>query len=261
MKSLGWVVPLLTAAVGCGPTSRGAVSFDGRGRPRLVAPDQIEEVQEVPAGYRVLGHASASCTLTSGARELRGAWLSDVDCSDSRLRAAVRERAAAAGGELLVGLVCKSEPRAWRHQAERTAISCRAGVARSTDAARDRRAPRPTSTPPAGVESPPAALQAWQIRVDYTRVPNAEARAPRRSEAVQELAVLPPSHRRLGDIVTRCSADCSEQGAYEGLLAVAGRMGASDVAEVGCVQRGEGWICTALAAGTRVDPDQDPAAR
>ncbi len=250
---LGGVV----GAVACGPATRGAVAFDGRARTRVVEASQVEEVAELPQGYRSLGHVTANCTLITGARELRGAWLSDVDCSESRLRAAVRERTAAVGGELLVGLACSSQPLGKRREVESTAIRCDGVVARPAGEARAL-APRPAATQ---TLEAPLAREAWRIRVDYTSAPDEAPRAPRRGDAVGELAELPPNYRRLGDLVTRCDAGCSERGAYEGLLVAAGRMGASDIAEVGCVRQGEGWLCTAVAGGYRVDPQQDPAAR
>jgi hypothetical protein len=262
-----WRVSALTllaaaaASIGCGPTTRGAVAFDGRSRKPLVHPSQLEETTTLPVGYRSLGRVSATCTLTTGDRELRGAWLSDVDCTETRLRAAVRERAAAVGGVMLVGLSCASEPRGARRGAERTAIHCRASVARPTGEALGKQELVPAPPARAWGEEAPAAIEAWQIRVDYTGATGADGRAPRGVESVNELPHLPPSHRKLGDLVTRCDGGCSERGVYEGLFAAAGRMGASDVTEVGCVRQGEGWLCTAVAAGYRVDPEQDPGAR
>ena len=187
--------------------------------------------------------------------------MSDVDCTQMRLRAAVRERAAAVGGAMLIGLACTSEPRGGHRGAERTAIQCRAGVARPTDETLARR--EPASLPQAvaeGLESA-AASEAWRIRVDYTASVDSTERPPRRADAVNELPHLPPSHAKLGDLVTRCDSGCSERGVYEGLFAAAGRKGASDVVDVGCVRQGDGWLCTAAAAGYRVDPDPDVAAR
>jgi hypothetical protein len=246
---------------GCGPKTRGAVAFDGRARAPLAQPDQLVEVRDLPAGYRTLGRAAATCTLTEGSRELRGAWLSDVDCSETRLRAAVRERAAAVGGELLVGMGCHSEQRGARGEIQRTAIVCRADVARPTEAALSTRELAPPAPAVPWGEELPASGEAWRIRVDYTPSPGLQRRSPRRSDSIGELPTLPPSHRHLGDIVTRCTTGCTERGAYDGLLAAAGRMGASDVVDVGCVRQGEGWLCSAMAAGYRTDPEQDPAAR
>ncbi|HOU93099.1 MAG TPA: hypothetical protein PLU22_18730, partial [Polyangiaceae bacterium] len=99
-------IGLALLLLGCGSALRGGVTFDGRTAPAVVEPDEITELATLPATHRRLGTASAACTLEEPFGAVQGAWLSDVDCREGRLRAALRERAAAAGGEALVGVEC-----------------------------------------------------------------------------------------------------------------------------------------------------------
>ena len=243
-----WACLLVGVGVcGCGPKLRGSVAFTGRARPPIVAPEKLLITSTLPAGHRELGQATASCVLTS-ARSLRGAWLSDVDCSEQRIRAAIRERAAAVGGTVLVALECRSERRrSPRSDAVWVAVRCDTTVAAPRTAPEGPRQPK--SSPTHG------ATEAWRIRVDYQPVLEVARRAPRAPDTVRELATMPPSHLRLGDIITWCEEGCSERGVYDGLFATAGRMGASDVVGINCVERRGGWLCSATAAGYRVEPD------
>lgn len=257
MKLLGFLLAALPLS--CAAAIRGGVSYEGREVPRVRAPEGLEEQRALPMTHRQLGVVVATCTLTPF-DSAQGARLADLDCRESRLRAAVRERAAAAGGELLVGLDCSSQPLGAKGVDHRRRMTCRADVARARPARR---------TATRGVEvaaerertRAAAATEAWSIRVDFTPAAGLGPRSPRHVSAVRERAEIPASHVRLGDIITRCARDCSEQGAFEGLFAVAARAGASELAEVSCVARGEGWQCSGVAVGQRVDPATDPDAR
>ena len=73
------------------------VLFDGHAEPRIARPAELGEVETLPAGYDRIGRLRASCTLVEGAHPGDGAKLVDVDCTESRLMAALRERAAEVG--------------------------------------------------------------------------------------------------------------------------------------------------------------------
>ncbi|MBN2193965.1 MAG: hypothetical protein JW751_14210 [Polyangiaceae bacterium] len=257
MRHLWLGTTFLVAA--CGPGLRGTVSFEGRRAPVTTTAAGLVEASVLPASHERIGSVRAGCTLTEPFSRVEGAWLSDVDCRASRLRQSLRERAAAVGGELLVRLECRSEPRGAAHNVERRWLSCAAEVARS------RRGGSRVDTPSSGAgdrwPGTASAVEAWSIRVDFTPADGIEARPARHPDSVRERAEIPPSHVRLGGIVTQCEEGCSERGGFEGLLATAARAGASDVAEVACTARGSGWVCTGSAIGHRVDPVEDPAAR
>ena len=130
----------------------------------------------MPRGFSLLGSVEAHCTLTEGARRLHGEWLSDVDCSVSRLVQAMKERAADVGGELLVGRVCTSQQLPPGSARKRTRIDCSAEAARPDDDTLESRAPA------CGREAgpmTPAAAEAWRIRVEFTPAPHMPSRAPR----------------------------------------------------------------------------------
>ncbi len=252
------VALLLTA---CGPALRGGVTFDGRTAAVAVTAEGIAEFATLPATHRRLGAVDAACVLTEPFGAVEGAWLSDVDCREGRLRAALRERAAAVGGEALVGLDCRSERRGSAVTGRRLRISCGAEVARSRGGEAPLAAPAFTAAAHARWPGRASASEAWSIRVDYTPEAGVAARAARHPDSVRERALIPPSHVRLGSVIVRCDAGCTEAGAFEGLVAAAARAGATDVAEVACGARGEGFACTATAIGHHDDLDRTPDAR
>jgi hypothetical protein len=254
-------IGLALLLLACGSALRGGVTFDGRTAPAVVEPDGIAELVTLPSTHRRLGTASAACTLEEPFGAVQGAWLSDVDCREGRLRAALRERAAAAGGQALVGVECRSEPRGSGVEGRRRRLSCRADVAR----VRSDAAPHP-AVPDVAAERQrwlgrASASEAWSIRVDFTPEVGAKPRAPRHPDSVRERALIPPSHVRLGSVIARCDAGCTEAGAFDALLATAARAGATDVTEVACGARGGGFVCVATAIGHRDDLEATLAAR
>jgi hypothetical protein len=254
-------IAAVSVAGACASGLRSAASFSGRPRPALVSAEQVREVAALPAGYEALGEVTATCRVTQGRRQVEGEWLSDVDCGPTRLVAALRERAAQVGGELLVARRCSSQLH--RRAQRQTDVSCRGQVARPTPRTQSRRPlePRPGGQNHAA-SSGVSAGEIWQVLVDFS--PNPET-APRPDvygpEAVRELAQLPVSHVPLGDVVTRCARGCSEAAARSGVRIVAGRMGATDVVDVHCVRRDAGFICTGTAAAYEVDPGRDVRVR
>jgi hypothetical protein len=229
----------------------------------------VHEEPTLPDGYDLIGRVSSRCLLRQGIRPIDEERLSDVDCSERRVAWALRERAAEVGGELLVGRACFSQPTT----RQRVRLLCKADVARPSEETLAQRRfdgrPRvadgmslPGGTP-TEIErlDEPNASTAWRILVDFTPAPRAAERPPRRTDLVRELAVMPVSHRRLGDVITTCEAECSEHAVREGVRIAAGRMGATDVVDVRCARRSEGLFCAGTAAAYEVDPERDPRAR
>ncbi len=242
----------LFGVVGCG--TRG-VRFEGWSEPAIARAEDVQELESMPEEYRRLGEVSASCELTEGSPPPSGALLSDIDCSESRLMAALHERAAEVGGEMLVGGRCRS------HEvgSNKLAVTCSAVVARPSDEAR-------AETPLGGGKlihdcSAPRASEAWNIHVHFARNESVSPRPPRNPESVREVPLPPVSHVRLGDLVTRCASGCSKVGVRLGLVAAAGRYGATDVVDVHCVAKHEGWMCSGAAMAYEVDPERNPSAR
>jgi hypothetical protein len=242
-------------AVGCGSGLRAATRFHGASEPALAAADQIEEENALPLGYASLGTVDAYCTLTEGQRRIHGEWLSDVDCSVTRLVTVLRERVAAAGGELLVGRLCYSQELSPEAGARRVRVSCRAEVARPDDDTLESRPPERQRARAAGT----SAAEAWRIRVDFTPARDMPRRSPRRGDLVREVGLFPAGQVRLGSVAVRCHHGCSREAVHDGVRIAAGRMGATDVAEVRCVHRGRGWACSGVATTYEVPPSLSPA--
>ena len=256
------VVSVVLAVGACASGLRSAVKFDGRAEPQLVRPAEVAELRELPAGYESTGEVTARCRVTQSAGRLQGAWLSDVDCSEGLLVRALREKVAAVGGELMVARECGSTMH--KGALGQRDVSCRAEVARPTGETLSSRSPagpsRAADEEPSEDGLPPASA-AWRIRVDFTPAAGVELHMPRRGALVRELAVMPVSHVRLGDVVTRCDRGCDEAATVAGVRTVAGRMGATDVVGVRCTRRGAGLVCLGTAAAYETDPERDPRAR
>jgi hypothetical protein len=138
-------------------------------------------------------------------------------------------------------------------------VICRGDVARPDDdqlaeRALARRAPSERPPPE------PSAAEAWRIRVHFTPNPGVPARPPRRPDAVREVSNFPVSHVRLGDVMTKCAEGCSFDAVRDGVLIAAARVGATDVIDVHCAARGDGWVCSGTAATYEVEPKLDKRA-
>jgi hypothetical protein len=250
---------------------KSAADYSGSEERPLVEAWQVREEPVLPPGYDAIGEVTASCKLVEPRGRLRHTRLSDLDCSEARLLRTLREEAAAVGGELLVGRECRSrvdrDGRRGRELAER----CTATVGRPADDALEARRidakPAKASDPglsPEQVElvEEPVASDAWRISVDYTPAKDSTGPRPaRRADLVRELASLPVSHVRLGDLVTRCQRGCAPESVRVGVRIAAGRVGATDVVDVRCIEKGLGVLCTGTAAAYELDPDMYPEAR
>jgi hypothetical protein len=250
MRLFASIVLAALATSSCG--LRTAARYQGSEEPSLVRPDELQEVGALPDGYDRLGRVSASCTLRERDGAIEGEWLSDVDCSEARLQKVVREKAAQAGGELLVDLSCHARGKS------SITVSCRADVARPSDERLAERvlARRAPSPPP---EPEPSASEAWRIRVHFTPNPGVPQRASKTSDSVREVPNFPVSHVKLGDVITKCAQGCSFDAVRAGVLIAAARVGATDVVDVHCAARGDGWVCSGTAAAYEVEPEFERA--
>ena len=261
----GHVAPLALVSVtlvACGAHFDPA-HFEGSRGARRAEPEALLEITTPSSDLESLGSVHASCTLESGFRRLDGQALSDVDCSTERLVFALRESAADAGAEALVGLHCSSH-RVSASSPETHQVSCSAGVARFSagDAASRRPLAVPRSVPP-GRPAPsarevrrmgePDAALAFRISLHFEpSVPKFERR-PRATDEVNELSTMPLADRSLGDLRACCEAGCEERALRRSVLTAAGRLGATDVVSVRCFGVGAGNSCV----GTLAAPERE----
>src|SRR5262245_1135666 len=125
---------LALALLGCGHASADPARFSGRYGTGSIAPAMVREVRNKPPGYAILGHVKARCSADEGVRSIRYASLADVDCSEDLLAAALREKAARVGGELLLGRECTRDEQAPCDAWKSTLITCSATVTTSSGA-------------------------------------------------------------------------------------------------------------------------------
>jgi hypothetical protein len=238
-------------------------SFEGTREPRRAEPEAIALLTASTNELTPLGAVRASCTLEPGFRKLDDEQLSDVDCSSERLLWALRESAANAGGQALVGARCTSR-RLSTTAREAYRVGCTGRVVRYRSAAlsalRPLNAPRavppgtpaPSASDVARIDEPDASL-AFRISVRFEPSVADFASAPLPGASVHELSRMPLSHRPLGDLVTTCE-QCDERALRYGVLLAAGRLGAPDVVGVRCYREGEEQSCVGtLAAPERAE--------
>jgi hypothetical protein len=243
---------LLIAVLGCSaPLGSGAV-YRGAREPARVSADQIRESASAEPDDKVIGEVSASCTSKGQRRTIHDEWLSDIDCSEARLKRALREQAAQHGGDALIGVDCHSHG-----GSERRVSRCAAQVARRAGSLDhvEKRADW-------AVSGEPRASDAWRIRVTFWPARGEPAALPaRHSELVREVEAFPVNDRRLGAIVACCRSGCSRSSVRAAVRIAASSLGANDVVGVHCLERDEAWICAGTAAAYKVDPRQDARAR
>lgn len=231
--------------VGCGA---GGVSFSGKGQPRVVDSAQIGVGDRAPAGQRRLGRLAADCTPLEAAEGLDGARLSDLTCSRSLLMAALKERAAAAGGVFLIEPRCVA-----RGKSRDAALRCSAEVwgpveigsfVSPTEAPRavnvDPRAPAVPGAPPLG-----RVAEAWRVRVDFWPAPGQQRHPAVDPAEVAEIDFARVGQVMLGDLRAHCDADCSMESVRVALRAAAGRIGATSLVDVRCIEEEATPSCVA----------------
>ncbi len=240
-----WQLPLvllLGALMGACAGARSPAGYRGSTEEPRLGPQEVGEAPIAPAGYALLGRVRAECTFTEGRATVDDEWLSDVDCTSWRLTEALREEAANNGGEVLVGRSCLVA----RRMGRKVVLRCRANVARREAA---QSPPEVDPTLASLRADDPSAVEAWRIRVDFEPKVEPTARAPRRADGVDEVTVLPVAARVLGALSVRCErAPCSVEAVRAGVRAAAGRLGATHVGGVRCVDTNEAPRCLAEVA-------------
>jgi len=273
------------ATAGCGRASADPARFSGRYGTGRIEPAAMREARNMPHGHVALGPVTARCRADEGVRAMRDTWLADVDCSEDLLAAALRERASAVGGDLLVGRGCTHDEQSRGELWKSTLVTCWATVAAGPGA-------QPTTTPvdsngrplagadfvrPAPpeptyrdvgfVREPPAPLEygspteAFRVKVGFVPARSAHQYASRQPGRVNELAVLPPSHVVMGDIAARCRGECDRAAVRYAVRAAAARVGATDVVGIVCIAAKHGFLCTGRTARPEADPETNFLAR
>lgn len=236
---------VLGVTSGCGRAAAEPALYTGRVEPRARSAAQVTIEPAVPETALLVGDVVARCRADDGIVALKRESLADVDCSDALLVASLRARAAEVGGAALVGLRCTATKESRDGAFDSELRSCSAMVA----------APRKRGQWPADHGESPLFVppyddpdEAFAVRV--TVIP-AEKDPVRRhavpSDAVRELAFVPPGRVVVGDIVARGDTECSRPAVRHAIRAAAGRVGATDVVGIACVRRQHGFVCTGRA--------------
>jgi hypothetical protein len=277
------VASTLTAA--CARPAAYPPRFDGASGTASVDPGAVREVRNEPSGHVLIGTVTARCRADSGVRTIHSAWLADVDCSEGLLTAALREKAAAVGGRVLVGRECSHHEYSCSDVWKSELVTCSAKVA-ARSVWRPTKPVGATGKPIPGmpIPRPPAAPvdervlevgspselpaleyasphQAFRVKVSFAPVGPVRQFSPRETERVNELAVLSPAHVVMGDIGARCYGECERAAVRYAVRAAAARVGATDVVGISCVRTRVGFSCTGRAARPEADPETNFLAR
>lgn len=230
-----------------------AAVFSGSPRAPITGADEISEYREVPQGYQVLGEVRSRCSgrtpafgqLQAGESSRRS--LSELLCSRALVGWALREKAAAVGGNALMGVHCNEYDDGGHHR-----VSCSARVGRGSGARPDGPAPSYTADLP---ELPRFRSfdEVWRIGVRFSATRDVPQRAATPIQLVSEVVDVPVQDVVLGDLSASCY-DCQPEAVREALRAAVARLGGSDVVGVKCVQDGCKQLCTARAAAPEADP-------
>ncbi|HVW27308.1 MAG TPA: hypothetical protein VHC69_18210 [Polyangiaceae bacterium] len=242
---------LLCATSGCGRASASPALYTGRVEPRLRLATDVSIEPAVPETALYLGDVVARCRADSGVVAIDHESLADVDCSETLLVSALREKAASVGGAALVGLRCTATTESSDGALASVLRSCSAAVA---GAATDANGAFRRGAPPEFVLQDYDPSEAFSVKV--TLVPAEERPAPRQpipSDAVTELAFVPPGRVVVGDIVAKGNGPCSRAAVRHAVRAAAGRVGATDVVGIACVRRERGFVCTGRATRPEID--------
>ncbi|HEX4337755.1 MAG TPA: hypothetical protein VH062_17710 [Polyangiaceae bacterium] len=248
---------LACSAVGCGRAAAQPAFYSGRTGTSVVGAAQVTTESAVPDGDLLVGDVAARCRADDGVVALDEESLADVDCSDALLLDGLREKAASVGGTALVEVRCVTSAESRGDLLDSELHSCSAFVAAPSTAA------PAASLRLSGKDAafvPPYADSGAAFHVSVTVVPVEKAPLRRKaiaSESVAELAVVQPGRVVVGDIVASGEDDCGKAVVRHAVRAAAGRVGATDVVGVACVQQDSGWLCT----GRATRPERDEYAR
>ncbi len=259
--SLGLMLVFSAAVSACGARFDPA-HFEGSNEPRRTAPEALRELTTSTSELEAIGGVHASCTLRPGFRRLDVEALSDLDCTTERLDFALRESAANAGGDALIGVHCNSR-RLGNTSRETHRLSCGAEVARfsaglpgqrplAVPAASQLGMPAPSAAEVQRIDEPDVSLS-FRISLKFEPMVSKFDGRPRANTEVSELGLLPLADRSLGDLVASCEDGCDERALRRGLLIAAGRLGAPDVVSVRCFSSNAGNSCV----GTLAAPERE----
>jgi hypothetical protein len=255
----------LIAAIGA-PACAGRFDpahFEGTREARRAEPEALFDLAAATSELEVLGTVHASCTRQAGYRRLDDEALSDLDCSSERLLLVLRESAADAGGEALLGAQCRSRALGTAGR-QRDELTCAAEVARYRGgllaALRPLSAPRshapgrpaPSARDVQRIDQPEASL-AFRISLKFEPALPKFERAARDAAEVHELPRMPLSHMSLGDLSAHCEAGCDERALRYGVLIAAGRLGAPDVVNMRCFRSARRNSCVGTLAAPELD--------
>jgi len=237
---------ILPALAACGA---GAVSYSGSSQRALLEPALLGSGDAAPAGLQRLGHVSAGCTLADASAGFEGVRSSDLACSPAFLLAAVRQRAANAGGTFLVDSECEPEGDSMPPGTRRA--SCSADVWGPREPAAGAAPAASEAAWPAATPAPPfhEVDEAWRALVDYWPVPGVAPRAAIADGQVVEVDFPRVGLTRLGDVRARADGACSVDTLRAALRAAAARVGATRVVDVRCATSDEAPFCIASLAG------------
>lgn len=238
------------AAFACG----GGASYSGSTGPRVSEPIRFGAGDRAPDGFEQLGRVSADCCRVDARGGFDGARLSDVGCSSALLRAALRERAASAGGAFLVGEHCDADDPS---RAEGS-LECEAEVWGPASGTAVPLEPLPPNVDPWGPAAPlgvgyGAVGDAWHVLVDYWPEAGAPARTPVNVESVGESDFPRVGHVTLGSVRARADVGRRVESLRGALRAAAARAGASSLVGVRCISTEDEQICVARVAAPEVD--------
>lgn len=231
------------------------VRFSGvESAPRVTA-ERVVLVSSPASGFERLGTLSSDCTLTEGRRTIDDERLSDVDCTASRLRWALRERAAEIGAVLVVDTGCASDGPA-NGVDDSVRITCTGTAWRAAEPV-PARGPAPDADVARRFDFG-YFLDAWKVRLRFEPDAGARPEHALRGDLVDDVPRMPPGRVALGTVSARCRDACSLDTLRAGVRIAAGRLGASDVVGVRCFTNASESACRGVAAGFAVPPDLDP---
>jgi hypothetical protein len=255
---------ILATSLAAQACAANGVSYSGESRPRVAHPLQLASGDRAASGEERLGRISAACTRVDVSEGLDSARSSDVSCSNAFLLAALRDRAAAAGGTTLVGTDCDRE---FDHGKPERHLACSAEAWGPSDPKRIPSAePLPLNVDPRGPAAPlapgyGAVADAWRVRIDYWPVKGAHALQSVAPSEVIEVDYPRVGHVPLGDVRARGDEKIAFDTLRSALRATAARLGATSIAGVRCVT-GEGQhICVASVAAPEAPGDLVAEAR
>ncbi|HYQ31024.1 MAG TPA: hypothetical protein VER04_27510 [Polyangiaceae bacterium] len=256
--ALAFIAPVFLASACAGHFD--PANFQGKREARRAEPEALLELAARTSELETLGTVHARCGLEAGFRPLHDEPLSDLDCSNERLLFVLRESAASAGGEALLGAHCSSRALG----PAKSELSCAAEVARFRGGTLAN--PRPLSAPRSNAPSRPApsasqvrridepdASLAFRIALNFEPTVSLFERPARTGADVHELPRLPISHTSLGDLSASCKEGCDERALRYGVLIAAGRLGVPDVVGIRCFRSAYGDSCV----GTLAAPERE----